>query len=419
MKRELVINSATCSRTGVQASRCRCPAHNAHRDDDDTDDVTDDDTDDTDDDTDDDTECPECGGEVVDGVCQDCGAMVANGQDDDGEAASRAAAFASLRAGGSRRHAMDALQCASAGDSEGAASAHLKAAKRLRADALAAMDPNSDVGGKGVTDRNLATKMRKAAKAHEEAAAVHVQGTVGGEDDAGDDSATTNARRAENARRHGLARRRAVRNAQRRRAPVTVNAGSVGIGDVLDFDRPSMRSVVANQRRREVKNYADGGNSPYPQYDLPTSPLQRGRMMQATGCTGPSFAQDDSMPSGAAGSKPMASYPDEDDPVRQDIDTATVGTVPGIQLLEPGEQAAVDQEMARRLGLDYMPEDEYQLRTPRTMAELLARERMQGHTRNGVRNAAMRQAAVGDVMVLNSFDPREAQAFQRRLDRRR
>src|SRR5262249_41628153 len=52
------------------------------------------------------------------------------------------------------------------------------------------------------------------------------------------------------------------------------------------------------------------------------------------------------------------------------------------------EQAGVDAERARRLGLDYMPEDEYQLTAPRTMAELLDRERRQGHTNNVARERA-------------------------------
>jgi len=76
------------------------------------------------------------------------------------------------------------------------------------------------------------------------------------------------------------------------------------------------------------------------------------------------------------------------------------------------QRLSVPADEAFRWSLDYDPDDAYQLTAPRTMAELLARE-------HATRNAAIRQAAGydPDVMVLNGFDPWEAVAFQRGLDR--
>jgi hypothetical protein len=342
--RELILNGST----GVLI-------HNASRDNGGRD-PDDDDVDETDDGADDDD---------------------AAGLDDTREACRQSALLGDAQG---RGYAADALASAKGGAHALAETSHVAAAKRYAALSDRAVDPSSKVGGRGVTDKTLAKSYRQAAQGHLKAAGAHA--LAGMEAGVDSDGMSTN---------------------KLRRRPAIVHNGAVQVGDnCLSFSgggQSAMRQVVDRQRRNEVKGLArnsrdgGGGNVSTPRfYDLPNSPYSPAVAM---GRSSSSHSWDD----GAGDDAPSdANHGGQYDLLMGQVKggdghgMAGVEAL-GLQLLDAGQQCAVDRLMAERLGLDYSEDDVDQLSTPSTMRELLAREKAEGHTQN---------TRVGDVINLGA-----------------
>jgi hypothetical protein len=237
------------------------------------------------------------------------------------------------------------------------------------------------------------------------------------------------------------ARMQGLRHNQQRPIPrIQFVNGVAAIGDVLQTRRPSYREIVANQRLDECKS---GGNVPagYSQYDLPASTFQRGRDLMGSGL---GYRQDISdtagmmsgpvSPSGRSGYPGDEGVPDQYDPdaylppAAKHVEAGAASgwsgaSALGIQLLNPGEIAAVDQERARRLGLDYQPEEEYRLRTARSMDDIRDRESAGDHyyqARGGGGGGPPAFLPLGNnVLVHPTVNYREIVAFQNRNDHRK
>jgi hypothetical protein len=238
----------------------------------------------------------------------------------------------------------------------------MEAASEYHTRAAARHDKLADES-RAAGERGDATKHSTAAQLHRQASAELALGQS--EDDGGGDDNDDND------------------NSHEREGKVTDNfrlaeaAAMSALDDAADipvFNHEPMALIAAlhnAESRKGRGKSSDGGNVPsaYPQYQLPTSSFDRGRMLQGSGWAG-SFAADMDSTAMMSGMMDPNDYPQSDyyggttgsqyDPrdyhgtPMKHLQGRAEGSrgVPGLTLLEEGDVAAVDAERARRLGLD-------------------------------------------------------------------
>jgi hypothetical protein len=311
-----------------------------------------------------------------------------------------------------RDHGLAALDAANNGDSEEAAALHEKAAQR-----------HERVAAGGDLKRGEASRHRLAAKLHKQAAAMHTiaaQGNGDEDEDEGNEEATEN-------------RRRLVLNSQQRaeaQAEAVLNAAFDSAGGCAEH----LRADVVRRRYEEVKGRLPGGGGlpndripiqnvkvPMDEFDEIKAASARHRQRVANAkvrerasaeayvanamnalwgpdeaweaasrrnlIQGPfpaasyTHSWDTSTAGIMQGSATSASQDDEfDNPGMRYIQASPEGSgTAGFEALagarlDATEQAAVDAERQRRLGLSYADTDEDELTAPGSMDQLLQRE---------------------------------------------